>query len=155
MPQISSPRRHLGPDHPAVTPPRPPATTPGPARRYLWWPLLLCAAWLGVVAIGPPWPAVLMGPPCLLVPFLVAVRGPFPRAPLAAMSRAAAVLVPMLVVAVQNPQYAFGRGVGLVAQQPGAITASEVATQVARLEIPALIAVEIVLLALAQRHRQA
>ncbi|UCN13607.1 hypothetical protein LFM56_11895 [Cellulomonas iranensis] len=138
-----------------MTRPRYPATTSGLARRYLWWPLLLCAAWLAVVAVGPPWPAVLMGPPCVLMPYLVAVRGPFPRAPLAAASRAAAVLVPMLVVAVQHPQYAFGKGVGLFAQQPGVITASEVATEVARLEIPALLVVEVALLALAHRRRRA
>lgn len=87
------------------------------------------------------------------MPFLVATRGPFSRRTVAALLRTATVLVPIVVIAVQNPGYAFGRGVGSAPQQPGVITAAEVATQVARLELVAIVLVETVLLTVASRYR--
>ncbi len=139
--------------HVAVTSQEDAATTPSLLRRYTWWPLLLCAAWLGAVAIGPSWPHVLMGPPCVLVPLLVAARGPFSRSTNAGLLRATTVLLPMVLVAALNPHYSFGRGMGFVPQQPGVITAAEVATQVARLELVAIVLVEAVLLTAAPRRR--
>ncbi|WP_448060433.1 hypothetical protein [Cellulomonas hominis] len=87
------------------------------------------------------------------MPFLVAPRGPFSRSPIAGLARAATVLAPIVIVAALNPRYAFGRGIGFAPQQPGVITAAEVATQVARLEIVAIVLVEALLLALASRAR--
>ena len=137
-----------------MTSPGPTSTAPSRLRRYWWWPLLLSAAWLGAVAIGPSWPHVLMGPPCVLMPVLVAARGPYARTAVAALLRAATVLVPMALIAALNPRYAFGRGVGFTSQQPGVITAAEVATQVARFELVAIVLVEALLLAVASRHRR-
>lgn len=115
-------------------------------RRYLWWPLLLCAAWLGAVAIGMPWPAVLLMLPCVVVPMLVQLRGPLAQARLAQALRLASVLVPLVVVAVQNPRYdRFGLNQG----QPGVITATEFWSHIARAELAALVVVEIALLAVA------
>jgi hypothetical protein len=131
-----------------VTSPRRASTAPSPARRYLRWPLLLCAAWLGAVAVGVTWPAVLLMLPCVLTAALVGVRGPFQRSPLPQALRAATALVPMIVVAAQNPWYdRFGLNQG----QPGVITPAEFWSHVARAEIVALIVVELALLALAGR----
>lgn len=131
-----------------MTRPRQSATTPSPARSYLWWPLLVSAAWLGAVAVGMSWPAVLLMLPCVLTAALVGLRGPFRRSPLPQALRMATALVPMIVVAAQNPWYdRFGLNQG----QPGVIIPAEFWSHVARAEIVALILVELTLFALAAR----
>jgi hypothetical protein len=131
-----------------VTGPRQPATTPSKVRRYLWWPLLVSAAWLGAVAVGMSWPPVLLMLPCVLTAGFVGLRGPFRRSPLPQALRMATALVPMIVVAAQNPWYdRFGLNQG----QPGVITPAEFWSHVARAEIVALILVELTLFTLAAR----
>jgi hypothetical protein len=116
----------------------------------LWWPLLLCAAWLVVVAIGVPSPTITLALPCVLAPILTGVRGPFSRALVPALLRAGSVLVPTIVVAVLNPWYdRFGLNQG----RPGVITPSEFWSHIARVEIIALVLVELTMLALASRTR--
>ena len=134
-----------------MTRPRHPATASGPARRYLWWPLLLCAAWLVAVAVGMPWPAVLLMLPCVLTPALVGMRGPFVRGSLAQTLRMSTALVPMIVVATHNPQY---DRFGLHQGQPGVIAPAEFWSHVARAEIVALVVVELLLFTLASARRR-
>jgi hypothetical protein len=94
------------------------------------------------------WPAVLLMLPCVLTAALVGLRGPFRRSPLPQALRMATALVPMIVVAAQNPWYdRFGLSQG----QPGVITPAEFWSHVARAEIVALILVELTLFALAAR----
>ncbi len=127
------------------------ATAPLSLRRYRWWPLLLSAAWLGAVAVGMPWPAVLLMLPCVLTPALVGLRGPFVRGSLAQTLRMSTALVPMIVVATQNPQY---DRFGLHQGQPGVIAPAEFWSHVARAEIVALVVVELLLITLASGHRR-
>lgn len=87
--------------------------------------------------------------PCVLTAALVAHRGPFPRSRLPQALRAAAVLVPMIVVAAQNPWY---DSYGLNQGRPGVITPTEFWSHVARAEIAVLALVEMVLVALARRR---
>lgn len=94
------------------------------------------------------WPAVLLMLPCVLTAALVGLRGPFRRSPLPQALRMATALVPMIVVAAQNPWYdRFGLNQG----QPGVIIPAEFWSHVARAEIVALILVELTLFALAAR----
>ena len=125
-----------------------PTTRTHPARRYLWWPLVLSAAWLGAVAVGLPWPAVTLLAPCVLAVALVRLRGPFRRATLPQTLRMTTALVPMIVVSARNPwydRYGYSRGI------PDVITTTEFWAHVARAEIVALLVVEVALLALAAR----
>lgn len=121
--------------------------TPGVLRRYLWWPLLVAAAWLVAVAAGMAWPAVLLMLPCVLAVVLVGLRGPFPRAPLALALRLGAALGPMIAVSALNPRY---DRYGMRQGEPGVITTAEFWAHVARLEIVALVVVEVGLVVLAR-----
>lgn len=135
-----------------MTPPRHPAASPTPRHRYLWWPLLLSTAWLVAVAVGLPWPAVLLMLPCVVTAVMVAKRGPFPYGWLAPTLRMAAAVVPMIVVNVLNPRYdRFGINQG----QPGVITPAEFWAYVARAELIALVVIEAGLLALARGRSDA
>ena len=131
-----------------MTRPRHPATSPRPARRYVWWPLLLCAALLGAVALGMPWPAVLLMLPCAVAPMLLQRRGPLEAGWLAPALRLACLIVPLVVVATLNPRY---DRFGLTQGQPGVITPAEFWSHVARAEVAALVLAELALLALAAR----
>ena len=123
-----------------------PAASGVPLRRYRWWPLLLSAAWLVAVAVGLPWPAVLLMPPCAVTPMLLQHRGVLRDGWVPAVLRLGAFVVPLLVVAALNPRY---DRYGLNQGQPGVLTPSEFWSHVARVEIPALVVVEVALLALA------
>lgn len=95
-----------------------------------------------------PWPAVLLMLPCVLTAVLVGLRGPFRRSRLAQALRMATALVPMIVVAAQNPIFdRYGLNQGL----PGVITPAEFWSHVARAEILALLLVELTLVVLAAR----
>lgn len=98
-----------------------------------------------------PWPAVLLMLPCAVMPMLVQLRGPLADGRLVQALRLACLIVPLGVVATQNPRYdRFGLNQG----QPGFLTPAEFWSHIARTEVVALTAVELLLLALASRHRQ-
>lgn len=128
-----------------------PAPGTHPVRRYLWWPLVLSAAWLGAVAVGLPWPALTLMAPCVLTVVLVGHRGPFRRGTLPQTLRMATALVPMVVVTARNPWYdRYGRASVI----PDVITTAEYWAHIARAEIVALLVVEVGLLALAARTEE-
>ena len=75
------------------------------------------------VAVGVPWPAVLLALPCVVTPMLLQHRGALRDVTLPAVLRLACVLVPLVVVAAHNPRYdRFGLNQG----QPWVITPAEV-----------------------------
>jgi len=81
------------------------------------------------VAVGVPWPAVLLALPCVVTPMLLQHRGALRDATLPAVLRLACVLVPLVVVAAHNPRYdRFGLNQG----QPWVITPAEFWWHVAR-----------------------
>ena len=122
------------------------STAPSLLRRYRWWPLLLCAVWLVAVAVGLPWPALLLMLPCAVTPMLLQHRGVLRDGWAPAVLRLAALVVPLVVVGALNPRYDRH---GLNQGRPGVLTPREFWSHVARAEIPALVVVEVALLALA------
>jgi len=131
----------MGTDEPPV---------PHPARRYLWWPLGVAAAWLAVVATGVEWPPVLLGLPCVLVMACVLARGPFRSGWLPPLVRVACAIVPLVVVQAQNPRYdRWGLNQGM----PGVVTPGEFWSHAARAQLVATLVVELGVLALARRYR--
>lgn len=121
-------------------------------HRYVWWPLLVCAGWLGAVAIGMPWPAVLLGTPCVAMPILLAMRGVFPDGWLPLVLRLACMVVPLIVVHALNPGYYLTPYPQSPPPGTDIATPMEVWSHIARAETVALIVVEITLLAVAHRR---